>query len=80
MEIQTPDGNKEEFTINSITELVKLIPSVHRLTWQNRLYNIKNPKLTYVEFGDENKVYFITPLNEEYKARVEAATKRKENN
>lgn len=79
MEIQTADGNKEELIINSITELVKLIPSVHRLTWQNRLYHIKNPKLTYVEFGDENKVYFITPLNEEYKSRVEAA-KGKENN
>lgn len=80
VEIQSADGNKEELTINSITDLVKLIPSVHRLTWQNRLYHIKNPKHTYVEFGTENKVYFITPLNEEYKARVEAATKGKENN
>lgn len=59
---------------NSITELIKEFPNEERMKWNYRLHHSKRPQESYFSLLD-GQVLQITPLNDEYKERLN----RKEN-
>ena len=61
------DGQKK--TIETLSELLREYPEQVKMTWNYRLHHSKNPQQSYFSLLD-GKVLKITPLNEEYKQRL----------